>query len=80
MVKAVEEYPYSSAHLFLNTENTDECLNNVWITQNYEGDIKAIKAFLKSSVDIGQLQELKKASSLVEASNIDKKPSEEKLK
>ena len=64
MVNAVEEYPYSSAHLFLDLNNTDECLKNVWTTQNYEGDTEAIKAFLDSPVDTTQLQELKKASSL----------------
>lgn len=80
MVKTVEEYPYSSAHIFLNQNYTDECLNNAWITQNYQGDTEAIKAFLESSVDTTQLQELKKASSLVEAPNIDKKPNVEKLR
>jgi REP element-mobilizing transposase RayT len=80
MVKSVEEYPYSSAHLFLNIDTTNECLNNAWITQNYQGDTEAIKAFLESTVDSGQLQELKKASSLVEAPNTDKKPNEEKLR
>lgn len=35
MVKSVEEYPYSSAHLFLSPDGTNECLNNAWITQNY---------------------------------------------
>ena len=79
IVKSVEEYPYSSAHLFLNTDSTDECLSNAWITKNYQGDVEAIKVFLESSVDIEQLQELKKASSLVEAPNSDKKPKEEKL-
>ncbi len=34
------------------------------------GDTETIKAFLESTVDSGQLEELKKASSLVEASNV----------
>jgi len=34
----------------------------------------AIKAFLTSPIDNTQLQELKKASSLIEAPNIDKRP------
>ena len=41
--------------------------------------MEAIKAFLDSSVDTAQLQELKKASNLVEASNSDKKPDIKKL-
>ena len=38
------------------------------------GSIIAIKAMLNSDVDHSVLQELKSASSLVEASNVDKKP------
>ena len=79
MVKTVEEYPYSSAHHFLDKESTNKCLQNAWITKSYQGDMEAIKAFLDSSVDTAQLQELKKASNLVEASNSDKKPDIKKL-
>lgn len=79
MVKTVEEYPYSSAHHFLDKESTNECLKNSWVTESYQGDTEAIKAFLESSVDTGQLQELKTASSLVAASNSDKKPDIKKL-
>lgn len=79
MVENVEEYPYSSAHLFLR-DKSDDCLYNAWITQNYLDDKEAIKAFFESSVDTGQLQELKKASSMVEAPNVDNKPNEEELR
>ncbi len=41
--------------------------------------MEAIKEFLDSSVDTAQLQELKKASNLLEASNSDKKPDIKKL-
>jgi DNA-directed RNA polymerase specialized sigma subunit len=50
------------------------------IGQKYKDDKEAIKAFLNSIADSSQLQELKTASSLVEAPNIDKKPNEEKLR
>ena len=79
MVKTIEEYPYSSAQHFLDKESTNKCLQNAWIAKSYQGDMEAIKAFLDSSVDTAQLQELKKASNLVEASNIDKKPDIKKL-
>ena len=79
MVKTVEEYPYSSAQHFLDKESTNKCLQNAWVTKSYQGDMEAIKAFLDSSVDTAQLQELKKASNLVEASNSDKKPDIKKL-
>ena len=80
MVKDLNEYPYSSYHYFLNSETIPPCLKKSWIAQNYKTDVDAIKAFLNASVDTAMLQELKKASSLVEASHIDQKPDEETLK
>jgi len=79
IVKTLEEYPYSSYHYFLEKE-IPECLKNAWIVQNHGRDIKSIKVMLNSDVDSGVLQELKKASSLIEAPNVDKKPDEVKLK
>ncbi len=78
MVKNLEEYPYSSYHYFLKKE-IPECLQQAWIVQNYGSDSEAIQAMLNSDVDTSVLQELKKASSLIEASNVDKKPDVKKL-
>ena len=78
-VKSIEEYPYSSYHYFLNYEEIPECLQNAWVVQNYKDDTEAIEAFLANPVDTAQLQELKTASSLVEAPNIDNKPKAEDL-
>jgi len=79
MVNEVVEYPYSSAHLFVNQTSTDECLKDSWVMQNYQNDTESIKAFLDSAVDTAQLQELKRATSLIEAPNTDKKPDIKKL-
>jgi len=79
MVKNLEVYPYSSYHYFLDGKNTPECLQNAWVVQHYQGDKKAIEAFLTAPVDTTQLQELKTASSLVEAPIIDTQPKEEDL-
>ncbi|MBN2768429.1 MAG: transposase [Campylobacterales bacterium] len=79
IVKDIADYPYSSCHYFLE-ENTPEFLKDSWIATNYKDDKDAIKAFLNSIVDTSQLQELKTASSLIEAPNIDKKPNEENLR
>jgi hypothetical protein len=79
MVKDIKEYPYSSYHYFLNYKNIPECLQNAWIVQNYRDDAEAIEDFLTNPVDTTQLQELKRASSLVEAPNIDIKPKIEDL-
>jgi len=79
MVKELKEYPYSSYHYFLEKE-TPKCLQKSWIVQQYADDYEAIQVFLNSSVDTSQLQEMKKASSLVEAPNIEKKPDIESLK
>ncbi len=49
------------------------------ISSNHKDDIEAIQAMLESDVDTAVLQELKKASSLIEAANVDKKPDIEKL-
>ncbi len=80
VVKKLEVYPYSSYNYFLDAENIPECLEQSWIVQRYDGDVEAIKAFLNSDVDTSQLSEMKKASSLVEATNVEKKPDEKKLK
>ena len=73
MVKNMEEYPYSSYHYFLK-KDIPECLQQAWIVQNHGNDREAIEAMLTNDVDTSVLQELKTASSLVEAPNIDKKP------
>jgi len=79
ITKDLEAYPYSSYHYFLEKE-IPECLQNAWVAQHYNNDTEAIKAFLNTDVDTSQLAEMKKASSLVEAPNIDKKPDIESLK
>jgi len=80
MVNSLEAYPYSSYHYFLDSKNIPECLEKSWIVQSYQEDIEAIQAFLTSAIDTSQLEEMRKASSLIEAPNIDKKPDEHKLK
>ena len=74
MVKRLEEYPYSSYHYFLNHKEIPECLKKSWVVENYKEDKEAIEAFFNNPVDTAQLQELRNASSLVEAANIDNKP------
>ena len=80
MVKTLEEYPYSSYRHFLNYKEIPECLQHSWIVEQYKEDTEAIEAFLNASIDVAQLTEMKKASSLVEAPNLDKKPDEDKLR
>ena len=79
-VKNIEEYPYGTAHYFLNEKELPLCFQNSYIAQNYQNDKEAIKAFLNSPIESSVLQELKKGASLLEAPNIDKKPKEEDLK
>ena len=80
MVQALEAYPYSSYNYFLDADNIPECLELSWIIQNHQKDTEAIKALLNSAIDTSQLEEMRKASSLVEALNIEKKPDIEKLR
>ena len=79
-VHSLEDYPYSSYHYFLNYKEIPQCLQHSWIAENFKEDTEAIEAFLTHPVDSAQLQELKTASSLVEAPNIDNKPKEEDLR
>lgn len=79
IVKDITDYPYSSCHYFLE-DNKPELLKDSWIATNYKDDKDAIREFLNSIVDTSVLQELKSASSLVEAPNIDNKPDIEKLR
>ncbi len=80
IVQELEAYPYSSYNYFLNGDTVPECLADVWIVQQYQNDTEAIRAFLNSTIDASQLDEMKKASSLVEAPNIEKKPDMDKLR
>jgi len=79
MVKDIAQYPYSSYHYFLDYNNIPECLQNAWIVQNHKDDKEAIEVFLTSHVDTQQLQELKTASSLMSAPNVDNRPKIEDL-
>ena len=79
MVKEAEHYPYSSFHYFLDTGILPECLKHSWVVQNFQNDVEEIRVFLNSSIDRSQLQEMKKASALLEVPNIDKKPDIAKL-
>jgi len=73
IAKDLTTYPYSSYSHFLSDE-VPQCLQDAWIVLHFQGDKAAIRAFLHAKPDSGQLAEMKKASSLVEAPNADKKP------
>ena len=80
IVQELEAYPYSSYNYFLDADNIPECLKQSWIVQNHQKDKEAIKAFLSNTIDASQLEEMRKVSSLVEASNVEKKPDLVKLR
>lgn len=79
MLKKRGHYPYTSFHYFLDHSILPECLTKSWVAQNFQNDTEEIRAFLSSSIDTAQLQEMTKSSALVEAPNIDKKPDRVKL-
>ncbi|MFT7879054.1 MAG: transposase [Sulfurimonas sp.] len=76
IVQELEEYPFSSYHYFINPAQIPECLKNSWVVEHYQDNVDEIKAFMNSSVDASQLEEMKKAASLVEAPNREKSPTE----
>ena len=49
-----------------------DCLKDSKIVQDYGSDISKIEAILDEDVDVSELKEIKKASSLIEVSNIKK--------
>lgn len=69
MVDKIENYPYSSSYHFFKPEILPTFLKNSWIVQAYQNNIENIESFFNSQVDYQDLQELKKASSLVVASD-----------
>jgi REP element-mobilizing transposase RayT len=79
MVDKINHYPYSSSHYFLKPGIIPNFLQNAWIVQPYQNDIESIETFFNSQVDIEDLQELKKASSLVVSYDNDKTMDEVKL-
>ena len=71
MVKELKNYPYNSYYYFINPKNMPNCLRGSKIVQDYGSDVAKIEALLSTDVDINELKEIKKASSLIEAPNID---------
>ncbi len=80
IVKQVGEYRYASGYYFLSKDKPPKCLSKAYITTHYIGIKDEIKAFLNTPIDSSELGKLKKASTLIEAPNTKKKPSEEVLK
>ncbi len=80
IVPVLEEYPYSSYSHFMDTDNVPECLADSWVVRHYRDDTEAIRAFLNSKIDVSQLEEMRKASSLVEAPDTDNEPDMDKLR
>ena len=75
IVKSLKDYKYSSYHQFFN--NIPDFLQNSWIVDNYKDDIDSIERFFESEISLEDLNEMQKASSLVETS-LNKKELDEK--
>ncbi|RXJ69315.1 hypothetical protein CRV08_04715 [Halarcobacter ebronensis] len=80
IVEKIEYYPYSSSFYFFKKDIIPEYLENSWIVKTYGENIKEIEDFFILEIDREDLLELKKASSLVAAPDINKKIDIEKLK
>jgi diguanylate cyclase (GGDEF)-like protein len=79
MVRELGSYPFSSFRHFLKAGPMSGCLRDSWIVKRYRGDREAIRAFFESPVDHMGLREMRKASGLIEAPNVEKSPDPEKL-
>ena len=80
MVDKIEYYPYSSSYYFFKDKNIPKYLQDSWIVKTYKNNVKDIEDFFSLEIDSDDLKELKKASSLIDAPDIEKKTDEEKLK
>ena len=69
IVERIEEYPYSSGHIFLNYDSIPKWLRKSYLAKNYKGNKDAIREFLYTTIDQDQLKELKTSSSLMGATN-----------
>jgi len=72
MVDKIEYYPYSSSYHFFKTNQIPKYLKDSWIIKTYGRDIKEIESFFSLEIDSVDLNELEKASSLVETPDIKK--------
>jgi len=79
MVKELGNYPYSSYRHFFEASPMSHCLKESWVVKRYRGDAEAIRAFFEYPVDPSDLREMREASSLIEASNQEKKPDIKRL-
>lgn len=77
MVSKIQDYPYSSSFYFFKSI-IPKNLQNSWIVKTYK-NTKDIESFFIDEIDYEDLKELKKASSLVEASDINCKLDEKIL-
>ena len=55
------------------------CLKVSWVVKRHRRDAEAIRAFFEYPVDPSDLREMREASSLIEASNQEKKPNIKRL-
>lgn len=79
IVDKIEHYPYSSSYYFFKYKNLPKYLQDSWIIKTYEDNVKDIESFFTLEIDYTDLKELKKASSLVDAPDLDKEIDKEKL-
>ena len=77
IVDKLEYYPYSSYQYFF--KQVPEYLQESWLYKNYKDDINSIKRFFESEISTEDLNELQKASSLVETNGIKKELDDEYL-
>ncbi len=78
LVEKIEHYPFSSSYYFFK-EEIPNYLKDSWIVNTFGKNVKKINEFFSLEIENTNLKELTKASTLVDAPNIDKKLDEEKL-
>jgi REP element-mobilizing transposase RayT len=80
IVKDLQEYPFSSYGYFLKPQQMPKCLQESWIYKSFQDDVSSIVNFITAPVDMEELKEVMKASTLVVAPETKEHKTKERLR
>lgn len=80
IVDDLNKYSFSSFHYFTSDMQVPKCLENSWIYENFGKSIDDIVEFITAPVNINELKEITKTSSLVVAPETKEPKTKEQLR
>ena len=69
MVDDLKSYRHSSYRFFIDAAPVPKCLENAWLYENFGKNVEEIAEFVTAPVDMAELKEINKASSLAIAAD-----------